>query len=66
VKDFCVTHNAPGYPHNTTWSSDSMMVLVNILESEQDNFKILWINIETNEGAVMKTNATIEGWLVEP
>lgn len=66
VKDFCVTYNALGYPPNPIWSPDSRMVLVNLLESEQDNFKILWIDIETNDGAVMKTNAVIEGWLVKP
>lgn len=66
VKDFCVTYNASRYPPNTTWSPDSRMVLVNLLESEQDNFKVLWIDIETGDGAVMKTNATIEGWLVGP
>jgi len=66
VEDYCIIHNGVGYPVKPIWSPDSKLVLVNIKADDQSDYKILWVNTETHEGAVFKINATVAGWLVKP
>lgn len=66
VEDYCIIDKNMGNPVKPIWSPDSTLVLLNIKADEESDYKILWVNIETREGAVYKTNVTVAGWLVKP
>lgn len=65
VTKYCMTgfDLSMGNSPRPVWSSDSRLVLVNNKESQEAPNKVIWVNIENGQGAVMDTGVSVEGWL---
>ena len=65
VTNYCVTgfNLSMGNSPKPVWSPDSRLILVNNKENEGTAEKVIWIDIENEQGAIMDTGLSVEGWL---
>lgn len=65
ITNYCVTRMINSGGSKPIWSPESKIVFANIIETEIGRpWQVIWINVTTDEGAILRRNTTTEGLLV--
>lgn len=68
VISYCVPgfNNLIGNSPKPIWSPDNRLIVVNSRESREKPEKVIWVDITNNQGAIMDTGVSVDGWLNSP